>query len=414
MKKIKVLICLALICMSSSCNKNNGIEYENLDANHGIADQSKIYGVCYELSVRESDTDFDYKKDAILLKNLGVKSVRFWLQANEYLVSPDKIYEPKCKLAHEVIAEFLKYDIDVIAINHTNFSKGAGVASKPLRDTTPGSYYINWLNDFKTMYYTLANEFQEIKYFEIENETNGSFCNDMNNKDTYSLNQKADITTDMLYYASRGIHEANKESISIIGGPVGLSGGKIKNFYELLYNNIESGKYGYLYDIEEEKNASKNPDDYFQIACWHPYIEQTTFYKSVFKKYNDEIYEVILKHEKKHKKVMFSEIGWTNKYCTEDIAAKYLKSMYTLVSEEMPYVQYITYYKLFDYGDASTYWTHEISRYGLFYDPVSSRKYNNGYDENEIVSPGAPKKQAFAFQEIAKGTGLINIKEISY
>ena len=111
---------------------------------------------------------------------------------------------------------------------------------------------------------------------------------------------------------------------------------------------------------------------------------------------------------------MFSEIGWSNKYCSEEISAKYLKSMYQLVKDEMPYVQFVTYYKLFDYGDAATYWTHEISRYGLFYDPVASRSYNDGYDEQSIVTPGAPKKQAYAYQEVAGGQGEINLKTITY
>ena len=415
-KRLIIALTLPLLLMSSGCSNNESTESAEtivLEPSAAKVDQSKVFGVCYELHVRRDDPDFDYKKDAILLKNLGVKSIRFWLQANDYMISPTKVYQDGCNYAHEVLNEFIKNGIEIIAMNNTNYSTGLGASCKPQRDLTPNSYYLKWLNDYSTTYYTLANEFKEIKYFEIENETNGSFCNDMNNKDTYSLQQKSELTTDMLYYASQGIHKANKDAITVIGGPVGLSGGKIKNFFESIYNNIESGEFGYKYDEQTKESASKNPDDYFQMACWHPYIEQTTFYKSVFKKYNDEIYQVILNHEGKHKEVMFSEIGWTNKYCSEEISAKYLKSMYELVTAEMPYVKFVTYYKLYDYGDAATYWTHEISRYGLIYDPMTSRQYNDGYDENTIVEAGSPKKQAYAFQEVAGGSGIINIKEIT-
>ncbi len=411
MKKVILGILTVFTClMFAGCKK--GPEYENLDPNHGIANQESLYGTCYQLNVRLQDDDYDPEIDAILMKNLGVKSMRFWLHSSMFLASPSKISSDYCQKAHKAISEFQKVGIEIIAVNHTNFNTGVGNGTKPARDLTDGSYYIKWLEDFELTYYTLANEFKEIKYWEIENETNGDFCNDMNGNNTYSYEMKAAITVDMLYYASCGIHRANSEALTVIGGPVGLTNGRIKSFYELIYQNIKSKEFGYHYGSENKKNASTNPDDYFQIACWHPYCEQTAFYKKVFKKYNDEIYQVILDNEGKHKKVIFSEIGWTNKYCTEEIAAKYLTSMFEVVKEEMPYVEFVTYFYLFDYGDAKTYWTGEVSRYGLFYDPVESRKYNNGITQ-DYVENGAPKLQGYAFQKAAGGEGEINIKKIT-
>lgn len=409
MKKIFAVIFSVVVMFGFCCC---GGKEKTLTPAEGIADMTRQYGVCYEMHVRyESGNELDVDREIRLLKNLGVTSMRFWLQANEYLLSPTEVDEEKCNRAHNFLAKLAEADIMVVGINHTNFNNGTNSSGKPARDLSDGSYYIKWLNDYYMMWKTLASEFSEVTYWEIDNEVNNTdFMKNTTGESVYEQQAMAAIATDIFYYASRGIHEANPEAKSVMGGLVGLLSGRIKTFMEKLYENIQSGGFGYFYGKEEPKKASKNADDYFEIACWHPYTEGVFSAKN-FKKCNDEIYEVILKNEKKHKKVIFSEIGFSNTTYKEKVSEKYVENLFEVVSE-MPYVECVHYYKMFDYADPLKYWTKTISRYGLFYDPDPSREYTNN-ESDEIVEAGAPKPAAYAFQKAAGGSGEINLNKLN-
>ena len=60
----------------------------------------------------------------------------------------------------------------------------------------------------------------------------------------------------MLYFASKGIHRANKDAITIMGG---LVIDTAETFLEYIYDNIEA-----------DDAYSNYYDDYFQVAAWHP------------------------------------------------------------------------------------------------------------------------------------------------
>lgn len=169
-----------------------------------------------------------------------------------------------------------------IGMNHHNFcttkSKSSTTAKPFARDVSEGSDYVQWLNDYYTSWKTLVGEFPEVLYWEIDNEVNNpDFMTDGGEKGSsaYSVRQMAEIATDMFYYATRAIHDANPEAQSVMGGltePTGLGRGNTASFLQMLYDNIASGEYGYFYGKEDRRPASKNADDYFEIACWHPYM----------------------------------------------------------------------------------------------------------------------------------------------
>ena len=412
MKKfISAVLCvISAICLFGCGSKQ---DEKPLDCEGGIGDRTKLYGVCYEPSVRlETEDLFNVSKDTEMLKNLGVTSMRFWMQTTYLLENPTTVKEDICKKMHKIIASFQKAGITVTGMSHTNFNSGITSSGKPARDvSSPTTEYVKWLENYRTSFRTLAKEFPEITQWEIDNEVNNTdFMKNLANESVYSQEQMAEIATDILWYGSKGIHEGNAKAKTVLSGLVGLYSGRIKTFLEKVYLNIESGEYGYDYAKGDKKSASKNPDDYFEIACWHPYIEGA-FSQKVFKKYNDEIYRVILEHEKKHKKVIFSEVGFSNTTYAEKISAKYLTEMFTVIREQMPYVESVHYYKLFDYADAEKYWTHTISRYGLFYDPDPSRRYTNNESDGYVVA-AEPKPAALAFQQLAGGSGELNIYKL--
>lgn len=403
----KIVVCLMALIFGTIVSVTVTGCGKDLDVRGGIADQTWLYGMCYVQSERSYDPAYDAEAEVQLMANLGVKTVRTWMQIRELLLSPTQVNEETCGQAHALLALYARHGIRAVGVSHTNFNSGTSQSGKVGRDVSPGSEYIAWLEDYYTAWKTLVAEFPEVEYWEIDNETNNSvFMNNIYGEAVFNQDEMAEISTDIFYYASRAIHEANPSAQTVMGGLVGFQSGRIKTALEKIYQNIESGEYGYFYGRESADTASTDPDDYFQVVCWHPYITGA-FNRTVFRTLNDEIYEVVLAHEGKHKKVIFSEIGFSNETYSEQIAARYITEMFSLIEEEMPYVESVLYFKLFDFADPS-YWTGSYSRYGLFYDPNPERSYTNN-ESDDVVTPGAPKLQALAFQQAAGATGDLTI-----
>lgn len=417
-KTLSALIAAITLLSFSGCFLQKVGESEKpLTSKYGSANQTYLYGMTYNISERDyTGSNYDPEKEIKLLNNLGVKTVRLWTHVKYSLFDPDTPKNSVIEKTAKVIELMQFYGMRVICMNHTSFHDGSYASGKPARDITEGSYYINWLYDYYKSWKTLVTALPQIEYFEIDNEMNNQdFMCDINGEKIYSQQEMADIATDMLYYASRGIHEANPNAKTIIGGltePDGLGSGQNKSFFEKLYANIESGEYGYFYDREDKENASVNPDDYFEIACWHPYIGGSDFNADNFVKFNADIYDVILKHEKKHKKVFFTEIGFSDDKFGEENCARFITEMYTTVKTRMPYVESVYYFK--PYNTATVGWTGSVSRFGLFYDPDPNRKDVDRDDATKRNIPGKPKSKAYAYQEVAGGSGSLEIMQTNY
>lgn len=419
-----VMLSAACVGLTAGCTPKT--PETPLDANHGIADQSKLYGMCYLLEERSTDTR-DIKKEVELMKNMGVKTVRQWMHFSHFLKSPTELKpdHSEADAMHELLAECEKQGMVNIGMNHHNFSlKGSSYiknsSAKPFsRNVGENSDYVNWLNDYYDSWVTLVTEFPEVKYWEIDNELNNSdFMWDGVTKNSYSVRQMAAIATDMFYYASRAIHDANPSAQTVMGGltePNGLGQGNTATFLQYIYDNIASGEYGYFYGEEDKSLASKNADDYFQIACWHPYM--SNFYKERFIEINNEYYQIILKNEGKHKKVFFTEIGWNDATIGgEQVAIDYMTQMFSAI-ESMPYVETVNIFKLYDVGKKDNWDSYDEVRFGLIHDPNYTRTYYKLPSETQSINiaedgrciPGAPKNKAYAYQRLAGGSGDLNL-----
>lgn len=397
-----------------------------LDARHGIADQSRLFGMCYLLEERSADS-LDVEKEVELMRNLGVKAVRQWMHFTHFMSGPSTIREGSETLEnmHSLLAACESAGMTNIGMNHHNFcttrSKASATAKPFARDVSEGSEYVQWLNDYYTSWKTLVSEFPEVLYWEIDNEVNNpDFMTDGAEKGSsaYNVRQMAAIATDMFYYATRAIHDANPAAQSIMGGltePTGLGRGNTAAFLQMLYDNIASGEYGYFYGEEDPSAASKNPDDYFEIACWHPYM--TSFHKQNFIDINNEYYEIILKNEGKHKKVFFTEFGWNDDTVGgEQVAIGYLEELYDALST-MPYVETANLFKLYDNGTKNNWDGPNYLYYGLVHDPDPAHVYTPfagsmdaiNIDENGYCITGAPKNKAYAYQRLAGGSGSLEL-----
>lgn len=354
-----------------------------------VVDKTLIYGMT-DLSYQEDNTDYHYTHE--LFKNMGVKSVRIWMHCNWFMNSPTQ-YAPSKLAKMKAIYEDIKKDgYQIIAMNHSNFHKtglihSASTTAKPARDLTEGSYYLSWLNDLETTYYNMVMAFPEIEYWEIDNECNNDdFMPQLGSNALFTLEEKAAIYYDMMYFASRGIHRANPKAKTVMGGLVVWNAEAFLNLlYDLIYSN---------------NSWSKNPDDYFQVACWHPYME--TYTKKKFISLNNDIYQIVKKREGKDKKVFLTEMGFSEYNGFElDEIGQYVKSMYEAAKEDLYYVESLHYFRMYD--DYATTWGSEAEKsFGLFYDPYNKHP-------SRKVDLAEPKPGAVAYQQVAGGTGSLSV-----
>ncbi len=395
-----------------------------LDSEHGIADQSNLYGMCYLLEGR-APSSRKPAEEVEIMKNMGVKSVRHWMHFSHFMKSPTELKDnsTETEAMHDMLRRCTEAGIMNIGMNHHNFctTKYKDATAKPYaRDISEGSEYVQWLNDYYTSWKTLVAEFPEVEYWEIDNEVNNpDFMTDgttPRGSSVYTVKQMAQIATDMFYYASRAIHEVNPNAKTVMGSltePTGLGRGNSEAFLNMLYDNIQSGKYGYFYGIEDQANASTDADDYFQIACWHPYM--SNFHKENFISTNRVYYDIILEREGKHKKVFFTEMGWNDSGIGgESVYIDFMEQMFD-ACKQLPFVETVNVFRLYDQGTLGNWDGNSFLYYGFFHDPNPANKYTPyssggiNIDENGYCIPGAPKNKAYAFQRIAGGSGDLEV-----
>ncbi len=421
---MKKIICLTLcvLLVLSCCACSPAAKWgENYKPENEIADQSNLYGVCYitppEARILAKDS-YDPEKDRNdpekvfqIMENMGVTSMRYWLHMSHVLIDPETVNEEGAKEHHELLALAKKHGIQVIGMNHNNYKEGVGFEGWAKHEYQPekGSDYYKWLEDYETSWYTLVKEFPEVTYWEIDNEINNPGFMYIEGKENYYLpvDEMVAIGLDMMFYASRGIHRANPDAITVMASltdPTGIGKPyrvntvdegwvtypKMSEFFELMYKAIKTGKHG-----------SRHADDFFQTACWHPYYWEASCSNQYWIDENNKMYDLIKKYEGKDKKVFLTEIGWVIGQISEQNQAKWLPQLYETVKNEMPYVEAVHYFRMFDNL------IQDNQLMGLF------------YDHNELVSydqfrftggeHGAPRPAAYAFQEMTGASGSLTL-----
>ena len=395
--KINKLFIILTSLLLTSCNQNNisqnSIDHdllnygENYKKENQIANNEYLAGMCY----MEYEWNNQLNDDNVLLamKNMGVKSLRMWMHFNYFMENPTTINKEKADKMHKYLKNALDLDFQIIGMNHYSYhDEGYFSIGKEKRVDfeNPSSKYNIWLNDYETSWYTLASEFKEITYWEIDNELdNPDFMYiDGAKNDVLNQTEMAHISLDMLYRGSIGIHKANNNNNTIMGGLVDSNGlgkgssynnvytGNNKEFLEIFYDLIDSGEHGSIYY-----------DDFFQIAAWHPYYYHGTA-DDYFIEENNKIYEIIKRREGKDKKVFLTEFGWTDLAVLDK--SQNIIDLYTALREKMPYVESLHYFLLFDKF-------HE-NNVGLFDSPLNK--------------DASPKSSAYAYQKVNNGSGKLD------
>ncbi len=386
---------------------------ENYDPANAIVEQDKyLFGMCYITPWAEYADDLNKPEKVYqLLSNLGVKSLRHWIGMNDVLADPKNVREGRVESHHRYLAMAKSYDFQIIGVNGHNYLNGSFQGGKHPYQPWEGSDYYKWLEDYEESWFTLVSEFPEITYWEIDNEINnpGFMCIYGNEEGYLPPEEMVAIALDMMLYASRGIHRANPNAITIMGSltePWGCGIPLQKNyegigwvtyptsaeFLEMMYQAILTGEHGSMY-----------PDDFFQCASWHPYYWYDSCACDYWVNENNKLYDLILKYEGKDKKVFLTEMGWLiQERNTEEEQARWIPELYQTVLEKMPYVESVHFFRLFDnLGEGG-------QMMGLFYDPDEKA---SAYDKYPYTGgePGAPRPAAYAYQKMTGATGSLLI-----
>lgn len=348
------------------------------------AEYKYFYGVGYVES--QMCNRVQVSQAVYLIKSLGVRSVRVWASC---MSDSRTLIQWRADRLHELTQELKKSDIQVIFTFYGFESpkKGGLTTWLPRRDTTSGSDYMVMLDNFETMCYTMAKEFPEVDYWEIGNEWNHTgainpidWKVDGTGGDPFTLSEKAEITTDLIYRSKRGVRAAGNKGLMIFPAMApadGMDGIAMTKYLECVYQNIKSGKFG-----------STNPRDFFEALAWHPYITEAPDMEWV--ENNNRVYKVACDNGDAGIKVFLTEYGYSDGQNTRADAtqAEWLVKGYSLVRKYMPYVETMHYYRMFT--DTST----GIDYYGLLNQP------EDGF---------GPKQKGLAFQKMAGGLG--NLKK---
>ena len=395
-KILCALLSLMLVMTVASCGaqpKTQKGAAKIIDSKTIELGTDNFFGICNSLYEGEKYGKSEYKKSIEIMKAMGIKSIRLWMHCDFFMSDANTFKEEELALMKQIVADVQAADIEIIGMNHHWFSGSPDTMATPPRDMKDGSPYTKFLLNYDQTWYNIVKTFPEITMWEIGNEWNNDmFLHPYEYKtkgSIYTFSEKVNITTDMLYYGSRGIHRANPKALTVLGGLVYVyetNYGNARNFLKRIYENITGGDY-----------PSTEPDDYFQIVCWHPYAQDSTAGSSDgWAQGNLDIYAVVKEFEGHDKPVIFSEMGFTD-YGEESSDAQQAENMKVAIrqiQEKMPFAKRLHWFTMYNDRTAESWGGLKEVYFGLMEEP------KEGF---------FAKAKGKAYQELAGGTGDLDM-----
>ena len=362
-----------------------------------------------------SKDELDPRLVATMLQRLNVKSVRVWSQMTWLMSDPYTIKRDVADDYHAMYIMLKDAGVEqLVGVNHYWFYPDQmdvphqESSCVPIRDLTPGSDYLSFLDLYEESWRTLV-EFPEVTDWETGNEFNHKvFLRptkpvDETGRDWFTVDERADICTDMMFRAARSIRSVNPNAGVIMPGmaPVGELGdgvyansiaakydGMIQTLSRI-YSNIRSGEFG-----------STNPRDFFDQLAWHPYYakkdENGAWHWCVpdddWVRVNKAVYDVAVKAGDDGIGCCFTEWGfndWGSEE-TDELLVTHISEGMRRIKEELPFVTTVHAYRFYD---------------SLGY--VAERKDNYSFF---TIKDGLlkSKKRTLALQEAYGGAGDLN------
>lgn len=376
MKRFKALYWLAAIVFFCPW-----AHAQQKDVLYGIGEPLTMSGITAD---RESGS---FAAAEYLLDAMNFGAIREWMHLTDILSSPSEADPVKVRQYAQALDMYKEIGLEITGMSHKWFIIGAD--GSPLvsdgrmyrRNPSRGSLYIRSLKTIEEAWRTMASLFPQVDQWEVGNEWNTSDFLNVYPEDDVPLTdeERIEIATDMMYYAYRGIKRANPEARVVsfspaIGMPsfVGKDGNErmipftnpgygIALALSRVYANIASGNF------PSGLPTDTDPDHYFDLAAWHPYMftgmnpkvirdaypGQGRFFReehidALWQNFNDMAYNVMVMNGDADKKVLLTEMG----FCDMGDPEKELtqldeyRRMFTMISSSMPYVKTVFVFRL--------------------------------------------------------------------
>jgi len=320
--------------------------------------------------------------NAINSNGINARVVRLWTRATELLASPTTVHPTNMPIAQSAVLALEGSGITVLGMDGTYptwMTGGSTWGLIPCRDLSPGSHYQVFLDNFEKSWITLSSALPSVLLWEPANETNGMLLPDIDQqKDalfcpaghpaTFTPQEAADITTDLMFRAHRAIHSEIPNATVFMpppspnphGNDFEPSFSNMATFVSLIYCNIKHC------DIKREQWPSTNPRDYFDGGSWHPYIAGDATALSWVQP-NTTVYNVFASNGDGALPMIFSETGYS--VCasgcvtsSQTVAAAWMSDAISLSQTNFPWLTYFIYFRAFQ----------DPSGYGLMSSPSQS------------------------------------------
>ncbi|MBU0457805.1 MAG: hypothetical protein ABH824_07670 [Nanoarchaeota archaeon] len=299
---------------------------------------------------------------------LGVKRHRDWINLGITLDDPYTPNPEKKQWIDNIINTAENHGVEIMALDDGTFAKWLTGMDNPYSVPAWGTKsYNTFLERYRDSWATLSRTFPKLKLFEVNNEPNHLAYKHL---DTSNVFERVLLFTDMLNYARQGIKGENPDARVIMGGL--CSRGDSVAFLEEIYRCIKGeGKFA---DFRRYAN-SPNPDDYFDIAAWHPYIREEPGYCS-FVKPNIDLHDVMDRNGDGAKPVFLTEYGFTEgDGLSPSTIAAYLEKSFKICTGNLPFIETLFWFRLFtDETSFCAEHPRECS-FGIAHSPESSKPY---------------------------------------
>lgn len=340
-------------------------------------EKNRLLGIGEPVCARGLSGDIDPEAAVELMRRVGFTAVREWMHIPQLLASPDTPWPEAVAAYTHVLNLHQAQDREITGMNHAWYLAGnplrASHGEMYPRDLTPGSLYMRTLALWELSWVTLSSLFPQVAQWEVGNEWNiDIFLHPIGwryGQPGFTAGEKMDIAVDLMYFAARGIRRGNPHakvvsfsptlSVPDLGGDLPACvprGYGIATALERVYQRIQSGRFW-----------SDQPDDYFDLLAWHPYMETQMDPRRIRDTYpaqgdyvpreeadglwrsvNDAAYGVMARHGDGHKKVLLTEFGFSD--CDlpgwEQAQAALLEQVFDLAARRMPYVKTIHTFRL--------------------------------------------------------------------
>lgn len=345
--------------------------------------QPYLYGVNY-VDARMSDR-IAVNQAVTLMAALGAKSARL----NPGVVETGTtMFETARTRLHSMISALTLSGVEQIIVEITGIPMDGAIGNLAPYPDLEDDEYLGFLDEVEAMVAMLVAEFPEVQYWQVGNLFNVDvFLHPLGWRETdspvegFTMEEKAQITVDILYRTMRAIRAKNEDAVVIMPAMGTPNGEDIAAYLTEIYKQIKSGTRG-----------SDKVDDFMNALAWHP--ATSTKPDQSWVDANNALYAIAESNGDSDRAVYLTEIGYDS--CDDTHAqehAGWMEEAYSLVAEKMPYVQSMHYYRLFNDGE---------EHFGLFNEP------RTGF---------APTAKGTAFQALSGGSGDLErfvIKEDQY